>query len=71
MDERVAAWFAAATTHWRDWDAAALAAAKGTHRVSVVLPAHDEQATIGPIVEGIRRDLVDAVGLVDELVVID
>ncbi|WP_368671954.1 glucosyl-3-phosphoglycerate synthase [Jatrophihabitans endophyticus] len=48
-----------------------MAAAKGTHRVSVVLPAHDEQATIGPIVEGIRRDLVDAVGLVDELVVID
>ncbi|MCM2577243.1 glucosyl-3-phosphoglycerate synthase [Streptomyces meridianus] len=40
--------------------------------VSVVLPALDEEATVGAIVETIRRELMsDAVPLVDELVVLD
>ncbi|WP_405979468.1 glucosyl-3-phosphoglycerate synthase [Streptomyces sp. NBC_00158] len=41
--------------------------------VSVVLPALDEEATVGEIVEIIRRDLIEAppVPLVDELVVVD
>jgi glucosyl-3-phosphoglycerate synthase len=39
--------------------------------VSVCLPARDEDATIGRIVAAIRRDLVDVIGLVDEIVVID
>ncbi|MET8294673.1 MULTISPECIES: glucosyl-3-phosphoglycerate synthase [unclassified Streptomyces] len=41
--------------------------------VSVVLPALDEEATVGQIVEVIRRDLIEGlpVPLVDELVVID
>ncbi|MCX5376857.1 glucosyl-3-phosphoglycerate synthase [Streptomyces sp. NBC_00091] len=41
--------------------------------VSVVLPALDEEATVGQIVEVIRRDLIEglAVPLVDELVVVD
>ncbi|MER5813298.1 glucosyl-3-phosphoglycerate synthase [Streptomyces sp. NPDC002033] len=41
--------------------------------VSVVLPALDEEATVGRIVEVIRRDLIDglATPLVDELVVVD
>ncbi|MEU3722184.1 glucosyl-3-phosphoglycerate synthase [Streptomyces sp. NPDC031705] len=41
--------------------------------VSVVLPALDEEATVGQIVEVIRRDLMEglAVPLVDELVVVD
>lgn len=39
--------------------------------VSVVLPALNEEATIGPICAGIRRFLVEGCGLVDELVVID
>ncbi|AWZ10177.1 MULTISPECIES: glucosyl-3-phosphoglycerate synthase [unclassified Streptomyces] len=41
--------------------------------VSVVLPALDEEATVGDIVEVIRRDLIEglAVPLVDELVVVD
>jgi glucosyl-3-phosphoglycerate synthase len=37
----------------------------------VCLPARDEAATIGPIIEAIRRDLVEAVGLVDEVLVVD
>jgi glucosyl-3-phosphoglycerate synthase len=40
--------------------------------VSVVLPALNEEATVGSIVETIRRELMsDAVPLVDELVVMD
>lgn len=40
-------------------------------RVSVVLPALNESATIGDIVKTIRRRLVDRTGLVDELIVVD
>lgn len=41
--------------------------------VSVVLPALDEEATVGEIVEVIRRELIEGlpVPLVDELVVVD
>lgn len=48
-----------------------LAAKRGT-TVSVVLPALNEEATVGDIVSVIRRELMSAsVPLVDELVVID
>ncbi|WP_405856133.1 glucosyl-3-phosphoglycerate synthase [Streptomyces sp. NBC_00090] len=47
-------------------------AAKRNTRVSVVLPALNEEATVGDIVAVIRRELMtEAVPLVDELVVID
>jgi glucosyl-3-phosphoglycerate synthase len=39
--------------------------------VSVCLPARDEEATIGRIVATVRCELVDATGLVDEIVVLD
>ena len=39
--------------------------------VSVVLPALDEERTVGAIVAALRRDLVDVVPLVDEVVVVD
>ncbi|MFI1223236.1 MULTISPECIES: glucosyl-3-phosphoglycerate synthase [unclassified Streptomyces] len=39
--------------------------------VSVVLPALNEEATVGAIVATIRRELMEKVRLVDELVVID
>ncbi|MDH6118202.1 glucosyl-3-phosphoglycerate synthase [Kitasatospora sp. GAS204B] len=62
---------------WRSADrsAAGLLAAKraagpaGT--VSVVLPALDEESTVGGIVEVIRRELIERLPLVDELVVVD
>jgi glucosyl-3-phosphoglycerate synthase len=54
-----------------EFDAAALAELKGGQRVSLCLPARNEQDTVGPIVEVARRELVDATGLVDELLVID
>jgi glucosyl-3-phosphoglycerate synthase len=46
-------------------------AAKGTTSVSVVLPARNEQDTVGTIVTAIRTELVERVPLVDEIVVID
>ncbi|MFJ2058571.1 glucosyl-3-phosphoglycerate synthase [Streptomyces sp. NPDC087908] len=47
-------------------------AAKRNTKVSVVLPALDEEATVGDIVAVIRRELMsEAVPLVDELVVLD
>lgn len=52
-------------------DPAALAEAKGTTTVAVCLPAHDEAATIGPIIDAIRAELVVATPLVDEIVVLD
>ncbi|GAA3372743.1 glucosyl-3-phosphoglycerate synthase [Streptomyces sannanensis] len=60
----------------RSWSAAdrpldQLAAAKRSTTVSVVLPALNEEATVGEIVTVIRRELMEAVPLVDELVVID
>jgi glucosyl-3-phosphoglycerate synthase len=60
-----------AAHHHADFDAAALAAHKGKHRISLCFPARDEAATIGAIVRTVRRELVERVPLVDEIVVID
>ena len=54
-----------------DFAPAELRALKGTRSVSVCIPARDEEATIGRIVECVRRELVETAGLVDELVVVD
>jgi glucosyl-3-phosphoglycerate synthase len=48
-----------------------LVAAKGDQVVSVCVPAHDEAATIGDVVETLCRDLVERYGLVDEVLVLD
>ncbi len=64
-------WFPAATADGARWSAPQLAGAKRGARVSVVIPARDEAATIGAIVAGIRSELMAGCGLVDELVVID
>jgi glucosyl-3-phosphoglycerate synthase len=71
VDVRAAAWFDRATSHWSQWRLEDLVAAKGDCRVSVVIPARDEQDTIASIVTGIRAELVERHGLVDELVVMD
>lgn len=59
------------TFHHRDFALADLVMAKGDTSVSVCLPARDEAATVGTIVESIRTHLVDDAGLVDELLVVD
>ncbi len=71
MDDRAQAWFESHSSDGRSEDVEALIAAKRGRRISVVLPARNEQATIGSIVAGIRTELVEAHPLVDELVVID
>lgn len=56
--------------HHTRWSTADLRSAKATTTVSVCLPARNEAATVGAIVECLVRDTVE-VGLVDELVVMD
>ena len=50
---------------------AAKEAAGRAGTISVVLPALDEEATVGQIVTVIRRELMERLPLVDELVVVD
>ena len=71
MDPTAHTWFSRRSSHADDWPVAALLEAKRETRVSVVLPALNEQATVGRIVERIRRELVVRRPLVDELVVMD
>jgi len=56
-----------------DFDPAELVGRKRDQalRVSVCLPARDEEATVGHIVATVRRTLMETVSLVDEVVVID
>ena len=54
-----------------DYPAGRVLAAKRGRRVSVCIPARDEAETIGEIVTRIRRDLVEAVPVVDQIMVID
>jgi glucosyl-3-phosphoglycerate synthase len=64
-------WFARRT--WQDpgWSVEELVAAKSGRQVSVVLPALDEEATVGAIVAAIVPLTLGPVPLVDELVVVD
>lgn len=71
MLPEVAAWSARRTSAAEDWPPRLLLAAKGGARISVVLPAKDEEATVGAIVAAIRTDLVERIPLVDEIVVVD
>ncbi len=73
MLEEVERWLGA-----RSWSAAdrpiqrvMTAKRAGGQSVSVVLPALDEEATVGEIVTVIRRELMVRVPLVDEVVVVD
>jgi glucosyl-3-phosphoglycerate synthase len=59
------------THHHQEFDPEALAARKAGQRISVCLPARDEEPTVGTIVAAIRADLVEHVGLVDEVLVVD
>ncbi|HEU4511806.1 MAG TPA: glucosyl-3-phosphoglycerate synthase [Nocardioidaceae bacterium] len=61
------------THHAADWTLEELLVHKERTgiRVSLVLPARDEAATVGAIVTRVREELVEAVPLVDEIVVID
>ncbi|WP_432545739.1 glucosyl-3-phosphoglycerate synthase [Kineococcus sp. SYSU DK004] len=66
----VQTWFDRSTSRARDWPIDRLRAHKQGTRVSVVLPALDEEATVGRVVAMVRR-LAEQTGLVDEVVVMD
>jgi len=70
------AWFEHRTTSATslaeiDVDALLTAKRRGGHRISVVLPARNEEATVGVLVRDLVDRWVDAVPLVDELLVVD
>jgi glucosyl-3-phosphoglycerate synthase len=73
MRPEVSDWLSRRTYRAADFSAERVLAAKDREgcRVSVVLPALDEEATVGAIVERIRAAYVDRLPLVDELVVMD
>jgi glucosyl-3-phosphoglycerate synthase len=71
MDEVIEQWFARRTWQEPPWSVAELVAAKRGRRVSVVLPALDEEATVGAIVAAILPLTAGPSPLVDELVVMD
>lgn len=56
--------------HHADFELGDLVEVKGSRLVTVCLPARDESATVGPIVDAIRTELV-ATGLVDEVLIMD
>jgi glucosyl-3-phosphoglycerate synthase len=71
VDPVIEEWFARRT--WQDprWSVEELVEAKAGRRVSVVLPALDEEATVGAIVAAIVPLTRGPAPLVDELVVVD
>ncbi|NMI00687.1 glucosyl-3-phosphoglycerate synthase [Pseudonocardia acidicola] len=71
MDPVTEQWFAHRTWQSPDWPVADLTAGKDGRRVSVVLPALDEEATVGAIVAAIVPFTRGPAPLVDELVVVD
>ena len=70
MRADVQRWFARRTSAAADWPPEYLIERKGATTVSVVLPALNEEATVGPIVAEIA-ELADRTGLVDDIVVVD
>jgi glucosyl-3-phosphoglycerate synthase len=71
MERVTEEWFGPRTWQEPGWSIDELVAAKAHRRVSVVLPALDEEATVGAIVAAIVPLTLGTVPLVDELVVMD
>jgi glucosyl-3-phosphoglycerate synthase len=73
VDERAQRWFRQRTSHWRDWTSEWLVDRKERAgiKVSVVIPARNEERTVGSVVHALRERLIVQTPLVDELVVID
>jgi glucosyl-3-phosphoglycerate synthase len=71
--ERSLGRFELRTHHHRDFDVDDLVGRKREQAstVSVVIPARDEEATVGHVVEVLRDRLQDRIGLVDEVLVVD
>jgi glucosyl-3-phosphoglycerate synthase len=73
MPDQAAAWLRQRSSHWPDWPTGQLLKAKqdGGTRISVVIPARNEERTVGRVVTTLRRALLVDAPLVDEIVVMD
>jgi glucosyl-3-phosphoglycerate synthase len=73
VSERPLDRFRSRTHHHRDFDVDDLVQRKERDglRVSVVIPARDEEATVGEVAGVLHRRLRERVGLVDEVLVVD
>jgi glucosyl-3-phosphoglycerate synthase len=74
VQDHVRKWFSRRTYNGWDWTAPELLRHKNKragNRISVVLPALDEEATVGTIVSTIITELSERVPLVDEVIVMD
>jgi glucosyl-3-phosphoglycerate synthase len=73
VNETAEAWFSRHTSSWRDWPLPLVSEAKAGRQatISVVIPARNEERTVGRVVAAVRDELADRVPLVDEVVVID
>src|SRR2546423_38753 len=73
MEDSAVAWVRGQTSHWRDWPLDRLISWKHSAgiQISVVIPARDEQATVGAVVAAVRGAFMRDEPLVDELVVMD
>jgi glucosyl-3-phosphoglycerate synthase len=60
MRDHAGTWLRRQTSHWQDWPPERLLAAKpaeGT-RISVVIPARNEERTVGRVVGALRQTLL-------------
>ncbi|MFN2557128.1 MAG: glucosyl-3-phosphoglycerate synthase [Nitriliruptorales bacterium] len=71
LPAEVREWLTRRSSRASAWPLELLMAVKGTSRLSVVIPARDEEATVGAIVSVIRRFLIERTPLIDELIVVD
>jgi glucosyl-3-phosphoglycerate synthase len=73
VHSRAQAWYDRRTWHWRDWPAEVLMERKrrAGARISVVIPARNEERTVAGVVGSLRAALVQRTPLIDEVVVID
>ncbi|GAA0985625.1 glucosyl-3-phosphoglycerate synthase [Acrocarpospora macrocephala] len=73
VHDRALNWFHSRSSSWQDWPLPRLLEYKirQDSRISLVIPARDEAATIFDIVAGLRAALMKDAPLLDELVVID
>jgi len=73
MEDGAESWFRRRTSHWLDWPLERLLRWKANQglRVSVVIPARDEEATVGGVARAIASAFMTGEPLVDELVVMD
>jgi glucosyl-3-phosphoglycerate synthase len=73
MGDHAKAWFRRRTSHWRDWPLEQLMRWKHSEdiRISVVIPARNEEETVGAVASAVKDALMIDEPLVDELVVMD